>query len=141
MNESFAGVIGEDLDAPSDNYNVTLIIFLLWGMCLLQGEQAMISAMSYFEEQMPSHEPVNYYTFALYAPQCLAIIWVDLYGGSYSYNLRISLGLFISACCTMAIPFLAGAGDSLGFWLCYADLLVFGWFCGVFQGSAFSLAA
>ena len=110
-------------------------------MTVLQGEQSMISAMSYFEEKMPGHNPVNYYTFALYAPCCMATFLTEIYGGKYSYNSRISYGILICALCSAVTPFLADTGNpTLSFWLVYAALVTFGIASGISQCSFYGLA-
>jgi len=101
----------------------------------------MISAMSYFEEKMVGHEPVNYYTFALYAPCCLATFLTEVYGDKYSYNVRISWCLFICAIISSVTPFLADTGNpTLSFWLVYLALVLFGLASGISQCSFYGLA-
>jgi hypothetical protein len=37
-NVSITSLVGEDPDAPTDSYNLVAVVFLFWGMTVLQGE-------------------------------------------------------------------------------------------------------
>jgi hypothetical protein len=115
-------------------------VFLLYGICVLQPWNAVVTCFDFFAEELPSHNVFNVFPFSVYAFQIFSMSWFIVYGQRYSYHLLISGSLAAIGCFIIVMPFLAHTGDTSGFWSCLVALMVFGLFAGASQAAAFSLA-
>jgi equilibrative nucleoside transporter 1/2/3 len=70
----------------------------------------------------------------------IATIWAIIYGGKYSFTIRIVSTFMLSAIILVTIPLLAQLGNAAGFWSVFIILFFFSFISGVCQASVFSLA-
>ena len=89
---------------------------------------------------MPGYSPQTVYPFAVNGLLLVSQIWVIIYGGKYSFTLRIVSTFLLSAIVLILIPILAHLGGGLGFWSTFLILFFFGIVTGIQQASVFSLA-
>ena len=133
--------MGENVNAPKDEYNLVYTVFLLYGIAVLQPWNAVLSGFDFFMETMPTHKPITIYPFAVHFLIVFGMMYVVIRGPkSGSYNFRITLSYVVSAIILLMIPFLAEVGDTAGFWLVLTALVIFGWFAGLGQGAVYALA-
>jgi len=89
---------------------------------------------------MQGYSPETVYPFAVNGLLLISQIWVIVYGGKYSFTLRIVSTYFLSAIILVVIPLLARMGGAVAFWSVFLVLFVFGIVLGVQQASVFSMA-
>lgn len=80
---------------------------------------------------MPDQSPQTVYPFAVNGLLLISQIWVIVYGGKYSFTLRIVSTFMISAIILVAVPLLAHIGGAVAFWSVFAVLFVFGIVLGI----------
>lgn len=80
---------------------------------------------------MPGYSPQTVYPFAVNGLVLIAMIWVIIYGNTYSFTLRIVSTYILSAIVLVTFPILAQLGDAAGFWSVFILLLFFGLVIGV----------
>jgi len=89
---------------------------------------------------LPGYSPQTIYPFAVNALLVGSQIWNIVYGGKYSFTLRIAGTFFAMGIILVLIPLLAHIGGAAGFWLTFLILFAFGIFAGIGQSAVFMLA-
>ena len=89
---------------------------------------------------MPGYSPQTVYPFAVNGLLFFAMIWAIIYGGKYSFTIRIVSTFMLSAMILVTIPILAQLGNAAGFWSVFLILFFFSFNLGICQASVFSLA-
>ena len=89
---------------------------------------------------MPTHKPITVYPFAVHFLILFGMIYIICRTDITAYNSRISVSFVIIGAFLLIMPFIADSGDTLGFWIVFLALLIFGWFTGIAQATIFGLA-
>ena len=88
---------------------------------------------------MPGLYPASTYPFALQFLLFFGSLFFTVFKDRWMrVERQIVLCAAISAALFALIPFLANIGGVAGYWLVFCDLVVLGWFLGLFQGLLYS---
>lgn len=90
---------------------------------------------------MPDNNPLQTFGFANNFFVTIAQIWCTIMGPKFSYTCKLVTGFLVCGVCMCIIPFTARMPENENYFITFSVLLVFGWFSGMVQGTAYTMAA
>lgn len=126
---------------PEDKHNIVYYSFMYLGICALVPWSALLNAFDFFVWKMPGYAPENTYPFANYFLVVITQVWLITTGDRFTYATRLIVSFGFAAIILAIIPFLAYLPDTINYWVIFVVLMPFGGFCGMSQGTVYTMAA
>ena len=126
---------------PEDKGNFVYMVALFNGIAVLLPWNAILSNLDFMNFRMPDYQPAANFPFAVNSLQLVAMILVQLYTSTWSYNFKLGVMYLIISVLTIILPFVAEfehKNEGTDFTLCVIILFCFGIGVAFTQASGFA---